>query len=127
VSATNATRRFDRSRHSNRIFVGNRCLEDNIAECVKVAIYNAIGEAAHGVTVTVQRGVARLDGVVDHAAKRGAAAAAAITQPGIEAVDDRLSVVEPLRLCQPANPLTPVGSALTTRTSSTPHKSGDPR
>ena len=45
-------------------FVGNECVEDNLAECVKIAIWKAIGEASHNVRVTVVGGVARLDGVV---------------------------------------------------------------
>jgi hypothetical protein len=77
---------------TRKVFVGNERLEDNLVECVKVAIWNAIGEASHGVDVTVTGNSARLKGTVTTEAQRRAAAAAARRLPWVATVDNRLQV-----------------------------------
>jgi osmotically-inducible protein OsmY len=126
VSHSRGTTARRQPRLTSEVFVGNRCIADNIAECVKVAIFNAIGAPAHGVTVTVDRGVARLEGFVGHETERSAAAIAAISQAGIEAVDDRLSVMTPAQICR-REPSIPRGAAAAARVAPPHRKSGDPK
>jgi osmotically-inducible protein OsmY len=73
-------------------FVGYVSVEDNLAECVKIAIWNAIGEASHGVRVTVAGGIARLDGVVRNDAQRLSAEKASLGIDGIVSVEDHLTI-----------------------------------
>jgi osmotically-inducible protein OsmY len=77
---------------TRRVFVGNQCVEDNLAECVKVAIWNAIGDPSHGVAVTITGHSARLEGTVQTKAQRHAAEAAALSLPWVAMVDNRLDV-----------------------------------
>jgi hypothetical protein len=77
---------------TRKVFVGNECLEDNLVECVKVAIWNAIGEPSYGVDVTVIGNSARLEGTVATKAQRRAAGAAARGLPWVATVDNRLQI-----------------------------------
>jgi osmotically-inducible protein OsmY len=90
---------------TRKVFVGNQRLEDNLVECVKVAIWNAIGEPSHGVDVTVTGNSARLKGTVTTEAQRHAAAAAARRLPWIATVDNKLQVGPPSILNDGPTPL----------------------
>jgi osmotically-inducible protein OsmY len=84
--------RMPSPRLTRRVFVGNRRIQDNLAECVKIAIWKAIGNPSHGIEVTVTGNSARLEGKVQTNVQRKAAAIAARTLPWITSVDNRLQV-----------------------------------
>lgn len=56
-----------------RPFVGNESVEDNLCECAKIAIWNAIGHAGSEVIVTAASGAIHVSGTIDTNAHRNAA------------------------------------------------------
>jgi hypothetical protein len=75
-----------------RIFVGNTCIDDNVAEIAKIAVWKAIGDASHGVDVVIAGNAARLEGAVSTLAERAAAATAVLRLSCVGAVHNRLKV-----------------------------------
>jgi hypothetical protein len=73
-------------------YVGNRCVDDNVAECVQVAIWKAIGEASQKVIVRVDKDTVQLGGSVDTEAQRHAAEVAAYSIASINMVVNQLEV-----------------------------------
>jgi osmotically-inducible protein OsmY len=78
---------------SQRPFVGNECVDDNLEECVKLMIWKVAGShVSAAISVDVRGDTVRLSGELATDAERTAACAAARTVRGIAAVEDRLSV-----------------------------------
>jgi osmotically-inducible protein OsmY len=90
--ATNRKHRTPSPRLTRRVFVGNRRVQDNLVESVKIVIWKAIGEVSHRIDVTVTGNSARLEGRVTTKSQREAAAVAARSLPWITSVDNRLKV-----------------------------------
>lgn len=72
-------------------FVGNRCIDDNLAECVKLAIWKAVGTAGRGIKVEVTDGRAALSGEAMSVPARSGAVTATLGVPGIVSIEDRMT------------------------------------
>jgi osmotically-inducible protein OsmY len=77
---------------TRRVFVGNTCIDDNVAEIAKIAVWKAIGDASHGVAVVIAGNRARLEGAVSTLAERAAAEAAVLKLSCVQEVENRLKV-----------------------------------
>jgi hypothetical protein len=73
-------------------FVGNETVDDNLSECVRIALWNALGDLHGSLEPVVNNGVVSLDGSVTLAAHRDAAETAARSIAGVVKVINRIAV-----------------------------------
>jgi len=74
-------------------FVGNETVDDNLTECVQIALWNALGDLHGSVFPKVNNGVVTLSGAVTSAKHRDAAEAAASSIAGVVKVIIKIDIV----------------------------------
>ena len=73
-------------------FVGNRSVDDNIAECVQVALWGLSPGLRHRVQATIADGQVTLTGEVETSRQRGAAETAIFAIDGIVGITNFIKV-----------------------------------
>lgn len=73
-------------------FVGNRSVNDNLREMVEIALWKALGDKAHALSVVISDFAAELTGTLDSAKDRKAALEAAKSTDGVASVIDRIEI-----------------------------------